>query len=147
MLKKIAHPKIVAIFLSLFLVSFACSTYPLKFTFRSKSWHDVETWSITIITSAGASASVVVIETVVFSIRPIDVFRYLSDEDDDFKEELMKYSAWIIKKKKKKRTSTSVWLYALFDFSQRNMFIHWLRRVRFLEGIRRKVTKIYPIER
>jgi len=143
MLKKITRPKIVAIFVSLFLVSFACSTCPLKFTFPSKSWHDVETWSITVITSAGASASVVTIETVVCSIRPIDVFRYLSDEDDDFKEELAKYSAWLIKKtkKKKKRTFTSVLLYALFDFSQRNMLIDWLHRGRFLEGIRQKVTR------
>jgi len=141
MLKKIRHFEIVAIFVTLLLISFACSTYPLKFTFSSKTWHDVEAWSFTVITSAGVSAGIV--SALILSIRPIDIFRYLS-EDDDFKEEIMKYSAWLIKKvkKKKERSFTSVWLYALFDFSHRNMFIDWLHRSRFLEGIRRNFTLV-----
>jgi hypothetical protein len=92
-------------------------TQPLS----SGSWHSVESWSFTVTTGIAAG------ETVgVFSIRPIDIYSYVSSEDDDFQKEVVQYLQWFFNKAKKKENPClmPVWLYMSLDSSQRSSFFN-----------------------
>jgi hypothetical protein len=77
----------------------------------SGSWHVVESWSLALTTGVAAGETVVV-----FSIRPIDIYSYISSEDDDFQKGIVQYFLWLINKAKKKENPhhMPVWLCILW---------------------------------
>jgi len=89
--------------ISLLVISFLSGLYvfhyllpvpAIKQVQTSQGWHDVETWTF--------FASTFPAVAFVFAIRPVDVYAYLCDEDDDFEKGVVQYFQWLLNKAKKK---------------------------------------------